>query len=1021
MALTYVTYTGDGSTNEFLIPFDYIKKEYLNFYINEEEIDKGYITWDSDTQISFPTVPPANSRILIQRKTEIKEPLVDFRDGSTLTEDELDTETGQLLHLIQENKDLAEGNLYKYRVLPWLVDSVDAITTDSEDGFYHIGSYPNPEAAGYDASGYPVRARGTTASRTLASRFADIVNVKDYGAVGDGETDDTEAFEAAFNAAGTDKVFVPRGIYLVDSVEFSRLVGDGIIRWPTGKQIAVNNAGTADKIAQTYWGEAYSGYNATIQDCSICYNPSDGKHYLFTCQQRTGTAYTSDVVHVVTQYEMPDEDLDAPNVLTPYTASLMRPVAQCILTGKLGHGEGIYAVCKNGQFYLYGQACHQYAQDGTTILRHAKTGFTKTTWKGNSTTEADVETFYGLMELGNAGQIALSPDAKKLVVCYSLDTYSGEDTDNYYYWDSSAANAVVFYDLNALESAASDTARESINALATYTFGRQNGLVVRSGIATDEKYMYVLTSSASLSGDESLGIYDFNGDVVKNIQFCAVGDTVKSAFMNGVSYEGSLYFPYQKEVEGVALYNDTVFTIAKLHFAKLPASGNRYCTYIGRTYIALKDSTNVLPTNKDYWAPTNKTFNDASAWDSATAYTGLASSDSILVHYRYIVGISPSGVYSHEWPLNQAVWYKDVYDLSTSGNVLTMMSRNLASAVIGTLDTNFGSALPYAQFTKAGKLFLFDSEYQIKNPSLPFLSGQIRYRRNNDCTDYMGGTSHYGVTAFMRCGKIDARDDEAGGITFFTGNADTGNAQRRLYIVPDAGTIRVYDDLRPANDDESNIGSGSLWWKKGYFRGLEIADCVNMGYDSQYFVRPLTDGATSLGTASKRWMTVFAVDGTIHTSDMRLKENVELPSEPLMRAWGKVRFVLFRFKDAVAKKGAEARVHVGCIAQEIEDAFKSEGLDARRYGLFCYDEWEDQYEDVEVIDQHEIVGSDGSTIQQEMSHTERVLKTPAGNVYSLRYDECLALECAYQRWLGQKRDERIAELENAIREMTNAE
>ena len=61
---------------------------------------------------------------------------------------------------------------------------------------------------------------GQTA-RTVAAKLTDVVSVKDFGAVGDGVTDDTAAIKAALNWANTQlprkSVYIPRGTYRITS------------------------------------------------------------------------------------------------------------------------------------------------------------------------------------------------------------------------------------------------------------------------------------------------------------------------------------------------------------------------------------------------------------------------------------------------------------------------------------------------------------------------------------------------------------------------------------------------------------------------------------------------------------------------------------------------------------------------------------------------------------------------------------------------------------------------------------
>ena len=180
-------------------------------------------------------------------------------------------------------------------------------------------------------------------------------------------------------------------------------------------------------------------------------------------------------------------------------------------------------------------------------------------------------------------------------------------------------------------------------------------------------------------------------------------------------------------------------------------------------------------------------------------------------------------------------------------------------------------------------------------------------------------------------------------------------------------------------------------------------------------IRPADkDNPSSCGTSVYKWSQVYAQTGEINTSDERAKQDIAAIPDAVFRAWGRVGFAQFRFRDAVSAKGDAARIHMGVIAQRVVEAFAAEGLDATRYGLLCYDEWDDKYIDHEVIDREAQYDGQGRLVAERVTHVERELVHSAGSIYSIRYDEALALECAYQRWLGERREARIAELERRL-------
>ena len=132
---------------------------------------------------------------------------------------------------------------------------------------------------------------------------------------------------------------------------------------------------------------------------------------------------------------------------------------------------------------------------------------------------------------------------------------------------------------------------------------------------------------------------------------------------------------------------------------------------------------------------------------------------------------------------------------------------------------------------------------------------------------------------------------------------------------------------------------------------------------------------------------------TIQTSsDERLKTPLSAVPDDVLDAWGAVGWGQFRFLDAMTEKGADhARLHLGLIAQRVKAVFEERGLDACDYGILCHDEWEDEYDD-----------DTGDRIRE------------AGDLWTVRYTEALAMEAAYQRRRADRAEARIAALEQTM-------
>ena len=123
--MTYATdtFTGDGSTVEFTLTFDYIERDHVEVTrivtatkarTTLSVIQTGTPTgdqyiWETDTKIKVGTAPTSAQELTIVRDTPEDEQIVEWADGSYIVATDLNTADQQFLYGIQELEDKVEA------------------------------------------------------------------------------------------------------------------------------------------------------------------------------------------------------------------------------------------------------------------------------------------------------------------------------------------------------------------------------------------------------------------------------------------------------------------------------------------------------------------------------------------------------------------------------------------------------------------------------------------------------------------------------------------------------------------------------------------------------------------------------------------------------------------------------------------------------------------------------------------------------------------------------------------------
>jgi len=100
MALSFVQYVANGSTDTFNIPFSYLSKTHIQVKVNG--VLDATVTFPTDSTVKTTTMPPNGVIVEVRRVTPNTVRLVDFADGSLLGEGDLDKSALQVFYVMQE-------------------------------------------------------------------------------------------------------------------------------------------------------------------------------------------------------------------------------------------------------------------------------------------------------------------------------------------------------------------------------------------------------------------------------------------------------------------------------------------------------------------------------------------------------------------------------------------------------------------------------------------------------------------------------------------------------------------------------------------------------------------------------------------------------------------------------------------------------------------------------------------------------------------------------------------------------
>lgn len=232
--------------------------------------------------------------------------------------------------------------------------------------------------------------------------------------------------------------------------------------------------------------------------------------------------------------------------------------------------------------------------------------------------------------------------------------------------------------------------------------------------------------------------------------------------------------------------------------------------------------------------------------------------------------------------------------------------------------------------TRTGVVTLTSSDVTTALGYTPYNASGATVVTTSNISSYaptVSGTGAYGTWGISVSGNAATATSLSGGSVSATTVTASGAITSNLSGFASLSTNAV--QLYNGTTSMSNNGSTFTWAQNG----------TNIAALAQTQFVPVPDNTLSLGSGGLRWTTVYATTGTINTSDRNDKQQIQdlSAAEKAVGLALKGMMKSFKFNDSVEKKGINARVHFGVIAQDVKAAFEAQGLNPENYGVFCSD------------------------------------------------------------------------------------